>query len=98
MTATERREKLSDTLAYPPRGMDVEHAAAYLGIGRTKFQELVEAGLMPKPVDLDGSPRWDRIDIDHAFEDLKQQRHDPARAGRARIQARLDQQKREATQ
>jgi predicted DNA-binding transcriptional regulator AlpA len=98
MAATERRERLLDQLAYPPRGMDVEHAAAYVGLGRTKFLEMVEAGLMPRPVDLDGSPRWDRIDIDHAFEDLKQQRHDPAKAGRARIQARLDQLKREASQ
>jgi predicted DNA-binding transcriptional regulator AlpA len=98
MAATERRERLLDHLAYPPRGMDVEHAASYVGLGRTKFLEMVEAGLMPRPVDLDGSPRWDRLDVDRAFEDLKEQRHDPRKAGRARIQARLDQQKREATQ
>jgi hypothetical protein len=42
MAATERR--LIDLLAYPPRGMDVEHAAAYVGLGRTKFLEMVEAG------------------------------------------------------
>lgn len=91
----ERREKLSDLLAYPPRGMNVDRAAAYVGLGRTKFLEEVEVGRMPKPVDLDGSPRWDRFELDSAFEDLKQQRHDPAKAGRARIQARLDQQKAE---
>jgi predicted DNA-binding transcriptional regulator AlpA len=91
MGATDRR--LIDTLAYPPRGMDVEHASAYVGLGRTKFLEMVEAGLMPRPVDLDGSPRWDRLDIDRAFDDLKEQRCDPRKAGRARIQARLDQQK-----
>jgi predicted DNA-binding transcriptional regulator AlpA len=96
MAATERR--LIDLLAYPPRGMDVEHAAAYVGLGRTKFLEMVEAGQFSKPVDLDGSPRWDRCDLDRDFENLKEQRHDPAKAGRTRIQARLDQQKREVTQ
>lgn len=93
MVATERRKKLLDQLAYPPRGMDVEHAAAYVGLGCTKFLEMVEAGQFSKPVDLDGSPRWDRYDLDRDFENLKEQRHDPRRAGRARIQARLEQQK-----
>jgi len=27
---------------------------------------------MPKPVDLDGSPRWDRIDLDRTVDDLKE--------------------------
>jgi hypothetical protein len=73
--------------------MDDDHAAAYLGIGVTKFREMVAAGLLPQAVDLDGSPRWDRIGLDQAFDDLKQKRLDPNRAGRARIQARLDAQK-----
>jgi predicted DNA-binding transcriptional regulator AlpA len=70
MAATERR--LIDLLAYPPRGMDVEHAAAYVGLGRTKFLEMVGAGQFSKPVDLDGSPRWDRCDLDRDFENLKE--------------------------
>src|SRR5215216_6413068 len=93
--AAQRREKLSDGLAYPPRGMDVDHASAYFMLGRTKFTELVDAGRMPKPVDLDGSPRWDRFELDRAFEDFKNQRHDPSAASRARINARLDAQERE---
>ena len=40
-------DKLQDHLGYPPRGMDAERAAAYLGLGRTKFLELVENGRMP---------------------------------------------------
>jgi hypothetical protein len=96
MATTERRQRLTDTLAYPPRGMDVEHAAAYVGLGRTKFLEMVEAKLFSKPVDLDGSPRWDRCDLDRDFEDLKAKRHDPSAASRARINARLDEQERES--
>jgi hypothetical protein len=43
-------DKLQDHLAYPPRGMDVDRAAAYVGIGRTKFLEVVEDGRMRQPV------------------------------------------------
>ena len=86
------RGRLSDALAYPPRGMELERASAYVGLGRTKFLELIEAGQMPKPVDLDGSPRWDRFDLDRAFDDLKERRKDPLQRGRERIYGRLRQQ------
>jgi len=57
---------------YPPRGMDAERAAAYVGLGRSKFLEMVEQGRMPKPVSIEhGLPRWDRLELDSAFEDLK---------------------------
>jgi hypothetical protein len=88
-------KRLIGSLAYPPRGMDADHAAAYLGLGVTKFREMVAAGLLPPPLDLDGSPRWDRVGLDRVFDDLKDKRTDPSRAGRARIQARLDAQKAE---
>lgn len=65
-------DKLQDHLSYPPRGMDAERAAAYVGLGKTKFLELVEKGRMPKPVRLeDELPRWDRLELDAAWEDLK---------------------------
>jgi hypothetical protein len=64
--------KLADTLAYPPRLMELERAAAYVGFGRTKFQELIVAGAMPKSLDVEGSPRWDRFDLDSAVDDLKE--------------------------
>jgi predicted DNA-binding transcriptional regulator AlpA len=67
--------KLQDSLAYPPRGMDAERAAAYVGLGKTKFLEMVEDGRMPKPIRIeDELPRWDRLDLDAAFEDLKAKR------------------------
>jgi len=85
-------DRLSDHCAYPPRGMDVERAASYVGFGRTKFLEMVDDGRMPKPIDVDGNPRWDRIDLDAAFEDLKERRKDPVQRGRDRIHDRLRQQ------
>ena len=36
--------KLQDALAYPPRAMKAERAAAYLDMSRTKFLELVDQG------------------------------------------------------
>jgi predicted DNA-binding transcriptional regulator AlpA len=63
-------EKLQDMLAYPPRGMDAARAAAYSGVSRTKFLDLVAQGLMPQAKDLGGAPRWDRRDIDAAWDAL----------------------------
>lgn len=78
--------KLAAQLGYPPRGMDCERAASYVGFGKTKFLELVESGVMPGPLDIGGSPRWDRVELDAAFEDLKERRKDPVQRGRDRIQ------------
>jgi predicted DNA-binding transcriptional regulator AlpA len=67
-----KQQRVADSFANPPRLMELERAAAYVGLGRTKFSEMVKAGHMPKPVDLDGSPRWDRIDLDRTVDDLKE--------------------------
>jgi predicted DNA-binding transcriptional regulator AlpA len=67
-----KQQRVADSFASPPRLMELERAAAYVGLGRTKFSEMVKAGHMPKPVDLDGSPRWDRIDLDRTVDDLKE--------------------------
>jgi predicted DNA-binding transcriptional regulator AlpA len=89
-------DKLQDHLAYPPRGMDAERAASYVGFGRTKFLELVNDGRMPKPaVIVDAIPRWDRLELDAAFDDLKERRKDPIQRGRDRIHERLRQQQEE---
>ena len=83
-------DKLQDHLGYPPRGMDAERAAAYLGLGRTKFLELVEDGRMPKPVRIEEElPRWDRFDLDAAMHDLKQKRRDPLERDRDELRRRL---------
>jgi predicted DNA-binding transcriptional regulator AlpA len=53
-------------------GLRAERAAAYLGMGKTKFLELVDKGLFPKAVIVDGLRIWDRLDIDAAFEAAKE--------------------------
>lgn len=62
--------RLPEILAYPPRGMSREEAARYIGVGTTKFDDMVRDRRMPKPKRVDGRVLWDRIAIDAAFSDL----------------------------
>lgn len=45
-------------------------AARYIGVGTTKFDEMVADGRMPKPKRIDGRGVWDRLRLDAAFSDL----------------------------
>ena len=54
----------------PPRGLSREQAAEYIGVGATKFDEMVKDGRMPKPKRIDGRVVWDRIQLDEAFDAL----------------------------
>jgi predicted DNA-binding transcriptional regulator AlpA len=59
-----------DALSYCPRGLGREEAARYIGVGTTKFDELVASRRMPKPKRIDGRVVWDRIALDACFSDL----------------------------
>ena len=48
-------------------------ARIYVGVGLTKFDEMVCDGRMPKPVRIDGRVVWDRYRLDDAFEALSDQ-------------------------
>ena len=50
--------------------MDRIEAARYVGVGVTKFDELVADRRMPRPKKIDGRMVWDRIALDAAFTDL----------------------------
>jgi predicted DNA-binding transcriptional regulator AlpA len=78
-----------DRLGYPPRLMNAERAANYVGFGTTKFFELVDQGKMPSPLDIDGSPRWDRLELDDAVENYKDRRRDPVTRDRGRLEQRI---------
>src|SRR5215470_5916153 len=56
---------------YPPRTMRADTAAAYLDMSRASFLRLVDDGAMPPPTKVRGMALWDRIELDRAFEDLK---------------------------
>jgi len=62
--------RAADSLSYPPRGLSREEAARYVGLGATKFDELVKEGKMPKPKRVGSRTVWDRVALDIAFTDL----------------------------
>jgi predicted DNA-binding transcriptional regulator AlpA len=59
-----------DQIAYAPRGLSRDDAARYVGVGPTKFDEMVADGRMPRPKRVDGRVVWDRLKVDAAFSDL----------------------------
>jgi predicted DNA-binding transcriptional regulator AlpA len=56
----------------PPRGLSRLQAAEYVGVGCTKFDELVVDGRMPRPKRIDGRTVWDRVKLDEAFAALSE--------------------------
>lgn len=56
--------------ALPRRGLSDIEAAIYVGVGITKFQELVRDGRMPRPRLIDGRKVWDIRLLDPAIDSL----------------------------
>jgi predicted DNA-binding transcriptional regulator AlpA len=52
------------------RGLGEAEAAMYIGLGASKFSELVKDGRMPRPRMIDNRRIWDIDDIDAAFRAL----------------------------
>ena len=52
------------------RGLSRAEAAIYIGVGVTKFDALVAAGLMPRPKRIDSRRVWDIVALDFAFDQL----------------------------
>lgn len=53
-----------------PRGLSRVQAAAYIGVGATKFDEMVADGRMPQPRQIDGRLVYDLRQLDEAFDAL----------------------------
>jgi predicted DNA-binding transcriptional regulator AlpA len=64
--------KLKPNHLINPRGLRADDAAAYLGMGKTKFLELVGKGMIPRAVIIDGIKVWDRFDLDAVFDAAKE--------------------------
>lgn len=54
----------------PKRGLSRAEAAFYIGVGTSKFDELVKDGRMPLPIQIDRRVIWDCRKLDLAFEEL----------------------------
>ena len=76
-------KKLLNSSAYAPRAMRAERAAAYFDISKSKFYELVAQGVLPKPVRIGSVKTWDRLELEAAYEGMKEQEsagHNPIEA------------------
>jgi excisionase family DNA binding protein len=63
-----KKEPVHLNLYLPKRGLSRAEAAHYVGVGTSKFDEMVKDGRMPAPKRIDGRVVWDRRQIDEAFE------------------------------
>ena len=57
-------------LSLAPRGLSRSQSAEYIGVGVTKFDQMVDDGRMPRPKRIDGRLVWDRVKLDAAFDAL----------------------------
>ena len=51
----------------PPCGLSRAQSANYVGVGTTKFDEMVTDGRMPRPKRVDGRNIWHRSGLEEAF-------------------------------
>jgi excisionase family DNA binding protein len=61
---------LAPVLATPRRGLSMDEAARYIGVGTTTFLDMVEKGRMPKPREINSRRVWDIRELDIAFDRL----------------------------
>ncbi|MGV2082049.1 MULTISPECIES: helix-turn-helix transcriptional regulator [unclassified Rhizobium] len=57
-------------LSLPPRGLNREQAAGYIGLSTSLFDGMVKDGRMPKPKRVNARTLWDRHALDRAFDRL----------------------------
>ena len=63
-----KNERVQLDHSLPKRGLSRAEAAYYVGVGISKFDEMVKDSRMPAPKRIDGKVIWDRRQIDEAFE------------------------------
>lgn len=56
--------------AGPRRGLRRPEAAHYVGVGESKFDQMVADGRMPKPFRIDGCVLWDIRRLDLAIDEI----------------------------
>ena len=75
-------EKLKTNAANPKkthlkRGFNRSEAAEYIGVGTTKFDNLVNQRRMPQPRQIDTHTVWDVCELDEYFDQLPQRGERP---------------------
>jgi len=57
----------AERYAYPPRGLDHDAAARYVGLDPAAFNDLLRLGKLPSPRQVGPAVIWDRQELDAAF-------------------------------
>ena len=60
----------SRAVTQPRRGLDRDEAAIYVGVTLATFDQMVNDGRLPKPVDLNGEEVFDLALLDRAMDRL----------------------------
>ncbi len=60
-------------LSLPPRGLNREESARYVGVSPGLFDIMVDDGRMPKPKRPNARKVWDRLALDQAFSALPEE-------------------------
>ena len=81
--------KKADGLAYPPRAMRAERAAAYLDIGLSTFLRFVEQKRLPAGKKLGGVMFWDRQDLDVFVATYEGEQNEDGKAGARQLEELL---------
>ena len=64
----------------PVRGLSRIEAAQYVGVGVSMFDQMVEDGRMPHPKQINTRKVWDRVAVDHYFDELPDENTPPDNA------------------
>lgn len=67
--------------------LNVTQIMARLNVGKSSVYGLVKNGLLPKPIKVGGSARWEETEVEESIEAMKAERYKPAtptRRGRPR--------------
>jgi predicted DNA-binding transcriptional regulator AlpA len=64
------RRLISRAAMRPRRGLDHDEAVIFVGVSESTFDNMVDDGRMPKPVELDGEVVWDLVQLDRAMDRL----------------------------
>jgi predicted DNA-binding transcriptional regulator AlpA len=64
------RHPASRVATQPRRGLDRAEAATYVGVSQVVFDQMVNDGRLPEPIEINGERVWDLVRLDKAFDAL----------------------------
>jgi predicted DNA-binding transcriptional regulator AlpA len=64
------RRPINRAATQPRRGLDHDEAAIFVGVTIRAFDQMVNDGRLPQPVELEGEVVWDLVQLDRAMDRL----------------------------